>query len=145
MSPPTGQFKKYTPFQVSLFTVSHSSKVLHLSSVTGYSLQGSKYLCIVLGPSFQKVFYFFWLILTSSPLIKWKMNLESSCPSCPNLNHFSAPSRVPSFKVISIAATDVTLLWEPVPLPKQRGVILYYQIGVDKHHGKHQQHIIQCK
>ncbi|XP_041813929.1 interleukin 12 receptor, beta 2a, like [Chelmon rostratus] len=80
-----GQFKKYTPFQVSLFTVSHSSKVLHLSSVTGYSLQGT-------------------------------------------------PSRVPSFKVISIAATDVTLLWEPVPLPKQRGVILYYQIGVDKHH-----------
>ncbi|XP_068574967.1 interleukin 12 receptor, beta 2a, like [Cebidichthys violaceus] len=36
-----GRYKKYTPFQVSLFTLSHSSKVHHLSSVIGYSLQGT--------------------------------------------------------------------------------------------------------
>lgn len=42
---------------------------------------------------------------------------------------------MPSFKVISIAATDVTLLWEPVPLFKQGGLILYYQIGVDGQKG----------
>ncbi|KAF7658629.1 hypothetical protein LDENG_00010260 [Lucifuga dentata] len=41
------------------------------------------------------------------------------------------PSRVPSLKVISIDATHVTLTWEPVPLPEQNGVILYYQVGVD--------------
>ncbi|KAI3359256.1 hypothetical protein L3Q82_002775 [Scortum barcoo] len=45
---------------------------------------------------------------------------------------FTAPSRVPSFNVFSIAATRVTLLWEPVPLCKQNGVILKYQIGVDR-------------
>ncbi|XP_044036321.1 interleukin 12 receptor, beta 2a, like isoform X2 [Siniperca chuatsi] len=78
-----GQFKKYTPYQVSLFTVSNSSEIHHLSSVIGYSFQGT-------------------------------------------------PSRVSSFKVFSIAATRVTLLWEPVPLSKQNGVILYYQIGVDR-------------
>ncbi|XP_070778526.1 interleukin 12 receptor, beta 2a, like [Enoplosus armatus] len=78
-----GQFKKYTPYQVSLFTVSCSNKTHHLLSLLGYSLQG-------------------------------------------------IPSRVPSFKVFSIAATHVTLLWEPVPLSKQNGVILYYQIGVDR-------------
>lgn len=78
-----GHFKKYIPYQVSLFTVSNSSKFRHLSSAIGYSLQGT-------------------------------------------------PSGVPSFKVYSIAATSVTLQWEPVPLLKQNGVILYYQIGVDR-------------
>uniref|UniRef100_A0A8C7YWF0 Fibronectin type-III domain-containing protein n=1 Tax=Oryzias sinensis TaxID=183150 RepID=A0A8C7YWF0_9TELE len=39
-----------------------------------------------------------------------------------------APSKVPSFKVSSIAVSEVTLFWEPVPCSKQNGVILYYQI-----------------
>ncbi|KAF3846472.1 hypothetical protein F7725_003550, partial [Dissostichus mawsoni] len=43
---------------------------------------------------------------------------------------FKAPSAVPSFKVFSIAATQVTLLWASVPLSKQSGVVLYYQIVV---------------
>lgn len=34
-----GHFKKYTPYQVSLFTVSHSGEVHHLSSKIGYSDQ----------------------------------------------------------------------------------------------------------
>lgn len=76
-----GHFKKYTPYQVSLFTVSLDGEVHQLSSRIGYSLQ-------------------------------------------------RAPTAVPSFKVFSIGATDVTLLWEPVPLSKQNGLILYYQIGV---------------
>ncbi|XP_070704071.1 interleukin 12 receptor, beta 2a, like [Pempheris klunzingeri] len=78
-----GQFKKHTLYQVSLFTVSYSSEVHHLSSAVGYSLQGT-------------------------------------------------PPRVPSFKVFSMATTHATVLWEPVPLFEQRGVILYYQIGVDR-------------
>ncbi|KAM9346053.1 granulocyte colony-stimulating factor receptor-like [Symphorus nematophorus] len=78
-----GQFKNYTPYQVSLFTVSHSSELHLLSSVIGYSLEGT-------------------------------------------------PSKVPKFEVFSISATHVTLLWEPVPLLKQNGMILYYQIGVDR-------------
>ncbi|KAM9746232.1 interleukin 12 receptor, beta 2a, like [Menidia menidia] len=41
------------------------------------------------------------------------------------------PSVVPSFKVLSVAAKEATLIWEPVPCSKQNGVILYYQIGVD--------------
>ncbi|XP_037544263.1 interleukin 12 receptor, beta 2a, like [Nematolebias whitei] len=40
------------------------------------------------------------------------------------------PSTVPSFKVFFLASTDVILFWEPVPYAKQKGVILYYQIGV---------------
>ncbi|XP_056258620.1 interleukin 12 receptor, beta 2a, like [Seriola aureovittata] len=36
-----GPFKKVTPFQVSLFSVSHSLEVHHLSSVIGYSLEGT--------------------------------------------------------------------------------------------------------
>lgn len=47
VSPPTGQFKQYTPYQVSLFTVSHSKESQHLSSVIGYSRQGSELYCIV--------------------------------------------------------------------------------------------------
>ncbi|XP_034395332.1 interleukin 12 receptor, beta 2a, like isoform X2 [Cyclopterus lumpus] len=47
-----GRYRKYTPYQVSLFTVSHSSKVHHLSSAIGYSLQGTPSKV----PSF-KVFY----------------------------------------------------------------------------------------
>ncbi|XP_070837676.1 interleukin 12 receptor, beta 2a, like [Chaetodon trifascialis] len=78
-----GRFEHYTPYQVSLFTVSHSREVLHLSTVTGYSLEGT-------------------------------------------------PPKVTLFNTISLAATNVTLLWEPAPLSQQRGVILYYQIGVDK-------------
>ncbi|XP_042360621.1 interleukin 12 receptor, beta 2a, like [Plectropomus leopardus] len=82
-----GQYKKNTPYQVSLFTISHSSKVHHLSSVIGYSLEGT-------------------------------------------------PSKVQSFKVFSIADTHVTLLWKPVPLSMQNGVILYYQFIVDQVNGQ---------
>uniref|UniRef100_A0A3P9IXX4 Interleukin 12 receptor, beta 2a, like n=1 Tax=Oryzias latipes TaxID=8090 RepID=A0A3P9IXX4_ORYLA len=42
-----------------------------------------------------------------------------------------APSKVPSFKVSSIAVSEVTLFWEPVPCSQQNGVILYYQIRTD--------------
>ncbi|KAM8844278.1 interleukin 12 receptor, beta 2a, like isoform 1-T1 [Spinachia spinachia] len=77
-----GPFEKYTAYQVSLFTVSNSNKVHHLSSVIGYSFQGS-------------------------------------------------PPKVPSFKVSSIAATHVILYWESIPLPRQRGEILYYQLIVE--------------
>ncbi|XP_068605903.1 interleukin 12 receptor, beta 2a, like, partial [Brachionichthys hirsutus] len=77
-----GQFKKYTPYQVSLFTISYSGDVHHLLSVIGYSLQ-------------------------------------------------RIPSTMPSLKAISIAATHVTLLWEPIPIAKQEGLVLYYQIGLD--------------
>ncbi|XP_029294568.1 interleukin 12 receptor, beta 2a, like isoform X2 [Cottoperca gobio] len=77
-----GRYTKYTPYKVSLFTLSHSREVHHLSSVIGYSLEGS-------------------------------------------------PSSVPSFQVFSIAATQVTLFWKSVPLSKQNGVILYYQIVAD--------------
>nr|XP_046270741.1 interleukin 12 receptor, beta 2a, like isoform X2 [Scatophagus argus] len=45
----------------------------------------------------------------------------------------TTPPSVPSFQVFSIADTHVTLLWDPIPLFKQRGVILYYQIGLDTH------------
>ncbi|XP_061740993.1 interleukin 12 receptor, beta 2a, like isoform X2 [Nerophis ophidion] len=45
-------------------------------------------------------------------------------------SHHGTPPIVPSFKISSIAATRVTLLWEPVPLTLQRGLILYYQIGI---------------
>ncbi|XP_071383964.1 interleukin 12 receptor, beta 2a, like isoform X2 [Centroberyx affinis] len=41
-------------------------------------------------------------------------------------------SKVPSFKVITIEATHVTLFWKPVPLLQRKGVILCYQIGVDQ-------------
>lgn len=50
----------------------------------------------------------------------------------------SAPSKVPSFKVSSIAVSEVTLFWEPVPCSKQNGVILYYQIRTDTQKGKQQ-------
>ncbi|XP_047428092.1 interleukin 12 receptor, beta 2a, like [Mugil cephalus] len=78
-----GQFKNHTPYQVSLFAVSHNGEVHQLSSVIGYSHQG-------------------------------------------------APSKVPLFKAASIATTEVTLFWEPIPLCNQTGLILYYQIGVSK-------------
>ncbi|KAF6734568.1 Interleukin-12 receptor subunit beta-2 [Oryzias melastigma] len=76
-----GEFKKYTAYHVSLFTV-RNDKVLLLSTAIGYSVHG-------------------------------------------------APSKVPSFKVSSIAGTEATLFWEPVPCSKQNGVILYYQIKTD--------------
>uniref|UniRef100_A0A1A8DRP1 Interleukin 12 receptor, beta 2a, like n=1 Tax=Nothobranchius kadleci TaxID=1051664 RepID=A0A1A8DRP1_NOTKA len=41
------------------------------------------------------------------------------------------PSAVPSFNVSVIAATDVTLFWEPVSCSKRNGKILHYQIGVE--------------
>ncbi|KAM9843118.1 interleukin 12 receptor, beta 2a, like [Aulostomus maculatus] len=78
-----GQFQKYTPYQVSMFTVLGNNTSRCLSSAIGYSLQGP-------------------------------------------------PSKVRSFKVYSIAATHVTLFWEPVPLSMQNGVILFYQIGVNR-------------
>lgn len=48
VSPPSGPFTKYKAYQVSLFTVSNSNNVHHLSSVIGYSLQGRKYQCLAL-------------------------------------------------------------------------------------------------
>lgn len=49
-----------------------------------------------------------------------------------------APSTVLSFKVMSISTTAVKLHWEPFPLFKQEGLVLYYQIGVDqKENGNH--------
>lgn len=45
---------------------------------------------------------------------------------------FSAPSIIPSFKVMSIETTSVKLCWEPFPLSKQEGLVLLYQIGGDK-------------
>ncbi|XP_026216095.1 interleukin 12 receptor, beta 2a, like [Anabas testudineus] len=77
-----GQFNKSTPYNVSVFTVSHNRDVHHFSSLIRYSLEGT-------------------------------------------------PPRVTSFKVLSIAATQVTLSWEPIPLSKQNGVIRCYQIGID--------------
>ncbi|XP_036943815.1 interleukin 12 receptor, beta 2a, like [Acanthopagrus latus] len=41
------------------------------------------------------------------------------------------PAKLPSFEVPLIAATHVTLRWDPGPLSKQDGLILYYQIGLD--------------
>ncbi|XP_029912967.1 interleukin 12 receptor, beta 2a, like isoform X2 [Myripristis murdjan] len=41
------------------------------------------------------------------------------------------PSKVRSFQVSTFGATHVTLFWEPVPLLQRKGVILYYQIGID--------------
>ncbi|XP_022071259.2 interleukin 12 receptor, beta 2a, like [Acanthochromis polyacanthus] len=77
-----GQFRNYTAYQVSLFSVSNSLQVRLLASVIEYSTQ-------------------------------------------------STPSAVPVFDVTSIGTTDVTLSWEPVPLSKQTGLILFYQIGLD--------------
>lgn len=58
------------------------------------------------------------------------------------LHYFSAPSIVASFKVLSISATDVTVFWEPEPLSKQKGVILYYQIGLVQKNGNQQQYTV---
>ncbi|XP_030262992.1 interleukin 12 receptor, beta 2a, like isoform X2 [Sparus aurata] len=41
------------------------------------------------------------------------------------------PSKLPSFAVPFIATTHVNLRWDPGPLSKQDGLILYYQIGLD--------------
>ncbi|KAG8007039.1 Leukemia inhibitory factor receptor, partial [Nibea albiflora] len=101
-----GQFKKNTPYRVSLFTVSNSGEVHHLSSLTGYSLQKSKCHC--------------FMISMLSP--RRNLNLISIS--------LSAPSKVPLFQVSSVAATHVTLLWKDVPVCERYGVILYYQIGV---------------
>lgn len=119
LSPPTGHFKKYTAYRVSLFAVSHGNKVHHLSSVIGYSLQKGIF-CVP----------FFFLnnvnrsCLTSDRFIKKLTADTSQMPS--------APSRVPSFELMSIAATEVKLCWEPLSLSKQEGLVLYYQIGVDQ-------------
>ncbi|XP_061568462.1 interleukin 12 receptor, beta 2a, like isoform X2 [Cololabis saira] len=43
-----------------------------------------------------------------------------------------APSMVPTFKLLSVTATDATLFWEPVPFSKQNGVISNYLVGVEK-------------
>ncbi|XP_073351307.1 interleukin 12 receptor, beta 2a, like [Pagrus major] len=42
------------------------------------------------------------------------------------------PSKLPSFQVFFIAATHVTLRWDPGPLSEQEWLILYYQIGLDR-------------
>ncbi|XP_007562989.1 interleukin 12 receptor, beta 2a, like [Poecilia formosa] len=78
-----GTFKKYTPYQVSLFAVSNSNAISQLATATGYSAQG-------------------------------------------------VPSKVTSFKVSDIVGTKVILTWEPVPCSNQTGVILYYEIGLNK-------------
>lgn len=44
----------------------------------------------------------------------------------------SAPLEVLSFKVLSISTTDVILGWEPSSLSSQKGLVLYYQIGVNQ-------------
>ncbi|KAM3597330.1 uncharacterized protein V6R79_003164 [Siganus canaliculatus] len=79
-----GRFKKYTPYQVSLFAVLQDSKINHLSSVLRYLLEGT-------------------------------------------------PGRVSVFQVSSLAETHVTLYWEPLPLSSQRGLILFYEIGLNNH------------
>ncbi|XP_028312123.1 interleukin-6 receptor subunit beta-like [Gouania willdenowi] len=78
----TGWFKKYTPYQVTLFQILNTGEVQHISSVVVYSVQ-------------------------------------------------KAPSAVPSFNVVSIEETEVTVQWEPVPLRNQNGQILYYLVGID--------------
>lgn len=74
------QFRKYTPYKVSLYSVSQEGTSRHYSSVVAYSRQ-------------------------------------------------TTPPRVPTFRVIKIEADSVTLFWEPIPLPRQNGNILFYQIG----------------
>ncbi|CAN9505703.1 unnamed protein product [Ophioblennius macclurei] len=44
-------------------------------------------------------------------------------------SHEKAPPTVPSFKVSSVKEKEVSLVWEPIPLADQGGLILYYQIG----------------
>ncbi|MEQ2180191.1 hypothetical protein GOODEAATRI_033183, partial [Goodea atripinnis] len=46
------------------------------------------------------------------------------------------PSRVPSFGTSHFSGTGVTLFWEPVPSSNQKGVILYYQIGLNTQKGR---------
>ncbi|KAK5608335.1 Transportin-2 [Crenichthys baileyi] len=41
------------------------------------------------------------------------------------------PSTVPSFGTSHFSGTSVTLFWEPVPSYNQKGLILYYQIGLN--------------
>ncbi|KAM9392839.1 interleukin 12 receptor, beta 2a, like isoform 2-T2 [Pholidichthys leucotaenia] len=77
-----GQFKNYTAYRVSVFTISNRGDIRHLSSLVGYSVE-------------------------------------------------KAPPAVPSFRVDSIAATEVALSWELIPIDKQNGLILYYQIGLN--------------
>ena len=43
VSPPTGRFKKYTRYLVSLLAVSNSNEVYQLSTAIGYSVQGGVY------------------------------------------------------------------------------------------------------
>lgn len=42
-----------------------------------------------------------------------------------------------SLKVLSIADTQVTLFWESDPLYKQKGLVLYYQVGTDSINGNY--------
>lgn len=114
VSPSTGRFNISTPYNVSLFTVDNGNRIHHISSVIGYSLEQSRYLCIIS----QTVVFLSHLL----PFF---------------VHYFSAPPRVPSFKVLSIAAHQVTLIWEPIPLSKQNGVIQCYQIGVVGQNGKY--------
>lgn len=118
MSPSAGVFKKYTMYTVSMFTVSNLNEVNQLSTATAYSAQGGEFAKLYLYIlklwadifSFVSLHVSFFLLVYFSP---------------------SVPSSVPSFKVFFLGSTDVTLHWEPVPKPKQHGVILHYQIGIE--------------
>lgn len=46
---------------------------------------------------------------------------------------------------MSIATTDVTLCWELLPLSKQEGLVLYYQVGVVQNKkGNHYSKLHHC-
>lgn len=62
--------------------------------------------------------------LTSDYFIRKITDVTSQTPS--------APLEVLSFKVLSISTTDVILGWEPSSLSSQKGLVLYYQIGVNQ-------------
>lgn len=73
-------------------------------------------------------------VMSSSHPLKCVYSLWSLLISCTRplfLKHLSAPPEVTSFKVSSIGATSVTLRWEPIPLCKQGGIVVLYQIGGD--------------
>lgn len=65
--------------------------------------------------------------LTSDCFIRKITTVTSQTPS--------APLEVLSFKVLSISTTDVILGWEPSSLSRQKGLVLYYQIGVNQEKG----------
>lgn len=107
-----------------------------VQSVSFHQLLDILFRAVCISAMFQCCCNLFTLLLLVWPHLLWKKHLEFTCLSH---NTFSVPSRVPAFKVTSIAATHVTLRWETIPLSEQNGAILYYQIGVDKKgNGKYQ-------